>query len=175
MPWRIKNNASAAWTLISALLCQALWAEDKHHGGEGASHVLSIRDRNKTLFPDLSNTPVFPPIRQMSGNFDWPGEWVPCRNAVFRPSAAVSRDGVMESCTCRRPCHQLWGTPPSPTNPEPGDRFCKSCSFQVILRENPIFWANFGLSPAPVKTLLGPPGQNPGSAIGIRWYDVITW
>ena len=40
----------------------------------------------------------------------------------------------------------------------------KSCSFQAILREKPLFWANFGLSPPlGVKTPLGPPDQNSGS------------
>ncbi len=39
----------------------------------------------------------------------------------------------------------------------------KSCSVQAILRENPLFWANFA-PPFGVKTPLGPPDQNPGSA-----------
>ena len=34
--------------------------------------------------------------------------------------------------------------------------FSKSCSFEAILREKPLFWANFGLRAPGVKTLLGP-------------------
>ena len=44
--------------------------------------------------------------------------------------------------------------------------FSKSCCFQAFLRGNPLFWANFGFSsPSGVKTLLGPPDQNPGSTL----------
>ncbi len=53
-----------------------------------------------------------------------------------------------------------WGSGP----PCPQD-FFKSCSFQAILRENPYFeqiWAQG--PPLGVKTLLGLPDQNPGSA-----------
>ncbi len=43
----------------------------------------------------------------------------------------------------------------------------KSCSFQAILREKPLFRAKFGLkAPLGVKTLLGSPDPNPGSALG---------
>ena len=51
--------------------------------------------------------------------------------------------------------------------PFPPRFFSKSCSFQAILREN--FGQNLGSGPPPpgVKTLLPPPGQNPGSAAAI--------
>ena len=53
-----------------------------------------------------------------------------------------------------------WG--PGPPAPK---IFFKSCNFQAILREKPLSWANFRLrAPLGVKTLLGPPDQNPGSA-----------
>ena len=43
--------------------------------------------------------------------------------------------------------------------------FFKSCSFQAILREKPLFWANFGFrAPLGVKTPLGPHDQNTRSA-----------
>ncbi len=47
--------------------------------------------------------------------------------------------------------------------PLPPRCFFKSCSFQAILRENPYFEQILGSAPpAGVKTLLGPPDQNPG-------------
>ena len=67
-------------------------------------------------------------------------------------------------CTC---CQlRIQGGPggPGPLSPKISS---KSCSFQAILRENSLFWANFGLRPphpSGVKTLLAPPDQNPGSA-----------
>ncbi len=43
--------------------------------------------------------------------------------------------------------------------------FSKALQFSGNFEENPLFWANFGLrAPLGVKTLLGPPDQNPGSA-----------
>ena len=43
--------------------------------------------------------------------------------------------------------------------------FSKSCRFQAIVRERPLFWAHFGLR-APLGSFLcwGPPDQNPWSA-----------
>ncbi len=44
-----------------------------------------------------------------------------------------------------------WGpSPPLPTS------FSKSCSFQAILRENPVFWENFEFSPPWGKSSAGP-------------------
>ena len=94
----------------------------------------------------------------------WPDNTLP---AFFSSSKSLETNStylglfrwVRDSGGSRGP----WG-PGAPCPPCPPRNSSKSCSFQAILRENPLFWANVLLrAPLGVKTPLGPPDKNPGS------------